>query len=93
MIRIVQLLLTNSPVCGLAHSNNRIEPFDTQAALKWSDLLPLDLQVYDPNTGSAVDMPDADRMILAIAIDRRLTLIERPQPYHAVMSGLPFFYP
>jgi hypothetical protein len=71
---------------GAVNAFGRIEPFDGSAALTWAKLLNFSPTLEIDNVAGREPLDDLAKMDVAIAIDRRLILVERPQPYHALIS-------
>lgn len=55
--------------------------------LMWSKIRHLDLKYFDAD-GAQKSLPPDYSLILATAIERNLTLIEKPQEYHKVLAPL-----
>jgi hypothetical protein len=60
---------------------------DDRIGRTWAQLLVMDLKVTQPDGGSA-DLDDDNRIVVATAIQRNLTLVESPQPYQATLPKL-----
>lgn len=73
-------------VLANAKRTHRIEPFDESTALVWAKLLDREL-TYEAGDGT-MELDDLSRMVVATAIDRKLILVERPQPYHLLLPDL-----
>lgn len=77
---------------SLAGRTNNIETFDEEIASVWARLRFIDLP-YVTAANHTVQVPDPSRMVIATAIVRKLALIERSQPYHALLRDLMTFDP
>lgn len=73
-------------VIANARRASRIEPFDESAASVFAKLLGRQLTYQTPD--GTVELGDMSRMVVATAIDRKLVLVERSQPYHALLPDL-----
>ena len=71
---------------GAVNAFGRIEPFDGSAALTWAKLLNLRPPLEIDNGTAREPLDDLAMMDVAIAIERRLLLVERSQPYHSVVG-------
>jgi hypothetical protein len=72
---------------AMVSSEGHVLPVDAAIAECWATLLPMSLPVIEPD-GSSAELDDDNRLVVATAIVRNLTLLEAPQPYHAALAGL-----
>lgn len=70
-------------ILAYARRARAIELFDEEAAAIFARLPEADLYFED---GTVVG--DMTRMVAATAIEKKLMLVEEPQPYHAVIANL-----
>lgn len=64
-----------------------IIPFDEAAAKAWATLTEMDLP-YNERSGTVTQLGPPSRMVVASALSRDASLVEEPQPYHALIPGL-----
>jgi len=72
--------------------SDRIISFDEDAAQLWATLVPMDLP-YVERTGHKTMLSQPSRMVVATALARDAQLVEEPQPYHDLITGLRTFWP
>lgn len=76
---------------AIARRLNRIEGFGEAEAAVWATIMDMDLQI--DVQGARTGLGDPSRMVVATALARGLTLVERAQPYHGVLTSLPVVDP
>jgi len=62
-------------------------PFEAEAARVWSRLIAAELPCTN-GAGASFSLSLASKMVVATALARSATLVERPQPYHDLVDGL-----
>ncbi|WP_187830037.1 PIN domain-containing protein [Siccirubricoccus phaeus] len=60
---------------------------DDRIGRTWAHLLSMDLKMTQPS-GETVDLDDDNRIVVATALQRNLTLVEPAQPYQATLPKL-----
>lgn len=76
---------------GIARRLNRVEGFGEAEAAAWAGIMDMGLRIAIQHGQS--DLGDPSRMVVATALTRGLTLVERAQPYHGVLTSLPVVDP
>jgi predicted nucleic acid-binding protein len=75
-----------------AQIHQRVIPFTDETARIWADLLGRKLPCTTPGGGTD-DLSAASRMVVATALQRGASLVDKPQPYHATIPDLNVTHP